>query len=563
MTLHLKLLSFGETVLPAMDITSLNESDLNDPTKDWYLDFRKYAKVKQGISFDGLMPRANKTPYFTFSTYPEDIQFRLTNTKAAFMKQFKTIETDATMKKFLFVFKGDFTTLFGDESIEMELKKCFKEKSKQRKMVLKLIKKELNEDFVKHSCIKKIYDAKYKKEIIEKDSFHVKKELYRLPSVVINNLLHLLKSNTTCVWEITKLSGVNKENTHHLKMTLSTAAELRLRCYAQNNGQVDEDKGHFLPDILVGKGIDKKIFSKQLILRYFLTAIPLVNVMEEARPEEDDVLMSLGDVSGDVDGETLRADDVEEEGKDVLRSLKYANLYEASDLNKAMANILMNDTSAAKECMKRANELSSKINSSPTQMIMYILCNTYIKDDVISKPFFDSLKHQALETDGLDIGVKNTLGNALIQKGDVEEATEVLEKTVDESKDKRKITSLALLKVAYEKGGNEGKLQEIRDEHPEIDVIQSLMNKISDSKENEELVEKMARESQQLKKDLFEAQGVITALRRESEEAERKIEEQADKIMEMKRSADEVSPAHLDAITSYIRSLSMQYTEQE
>ncbi|CAH1793359.1 unnamed protein product, partial [Owenia fusiformis] len=39
MTLHLKLLSFGETVLPAMDITSLNESDLNDPTKDWYLDF--------------------------------------------------------------------------------------------------------------------------------------------------------------------------------------------------------------------------------------------------------------------------------------------------------------------------------------------------------------------------------------------------------------------------------------------------------------------------------------------------------------------------------------------
>ncbi|CAH1793316.1 unnamed protein product [Owenia fusiformis] len=225
MTLHLKFLSFGETVLPAMDIKSLN--DKNDESKDWYLDLRKYVKTKQGISFDGLMPRANKTPYFTCKTnVPGNKDFCLTDTKTAFMKLFNAEGDKAVVKQLLYFFKGDFTTLFGDESIETDLKKCFKE-SPQREKIIQLIVEELEEDFVKHSCVKKIYDAKYKSKLIKKNQIHVKKELYRLPSVVINNLLHLIDNSITCVWDLPENHPkLNSKVIHNLKMTLSTSAEI-------------------------------------------------------------------------------------------------------------------------------------------------------------------------------------------------------------------------------------------------------------------------------------------------------------------------------------------------
>ncbi|CAH1793362.1 unnamed protein product, partial [Owenia fusiformis] len=372
MTLHIKFLSFGETILPAMDIASLNESDKNDD-KDWYFDFRKYTKTKQGISFDGIMPRANKTPYFECQTETESTKFCSINTRAAFEILFKKMNPGKTMEKLLYFFKGDFTTLCGNKSIADKMKKCFMEFS-QRDNILELIEDELNEDFVKHSCIKKIYDAKYNKKLIKKNEIHVKKELYRLPSVVINNLLHLLKSDTTCVWDIKEIEGIDSEVIHNLQMTLSTAAEIRLRSYAKNNGQVDEDKDHLLPDILVGDKIENKddAFSKELILRYFLTAIPLVHAIEEGKHEKKGV-------------------------EEVLKGKPC--LYDPSDLNKAMAYLLMNDINKAKEWMKKANKrlYDGTVEASPTQGILYILCNRHIDDKDMCEEFFKKMTSKVHE----------------------------------------------------------------------------------------------------------------------------------------------------------------------
>ncbi|CAH1803255.1 unnamed protein product, partial [Owenia fusiformis] len=246
MILHLKFLAFGETVLPAMSVPSLNDVDLNDKTKDWYLDLRSYVNTKQGISFDGLMPNANKTPYYIS---PQNNRFRLTNTKAAFIANYCEME-ESDLKRELFFFKGDFTTLYGNKSVEDDLKKAFEENKARRETILKLIKKQLNEDLVKHSCIKKMYDSKYKKELIKKTSLNVKKEIYRLPSVVVNNLLHLMNSNADCIWDIEELEGLERTNIHNLQMILSNALEVRLRCYTENNGQVDEEKGQLLPKLL-------------------------------------------------------------------------------------------------------------------------------------------------------------------------------------------------------------------------------------------------------------------------------------------------------------------------
>ncbi|CAH1802694.1 unnamed protein product [Owenia fusiformis] len=383
MILHLKFLAFGETVLPAMSVPSLNEVDLNDKTKDWYLDLRSYVNTKQGISFDGLMPNANKTPYYIS---PQNYRFRLTNTKAAFIENYCEME-ESDLKRELYFFKGDFTTLYGDKSVEDDLKKAFKENKARRETILKLIKNQLSEDLVKHSCIKKMYD------------------------------------------------------------------ELRLRCYTEGNGQVDEKKGQLLPKLLVKDGIEQSTFSTDLILRYYQTAIPLVYAIEE------------------------------EKSRDTVEKIGQTSLYDPSDLNNAIAYMLMQNPEKAKEHLIKANETCE--SSEPTRLIMHILCNMYIEDDNIIKSFLDNLKPKVIESKNPD--TMNTYGVARQQKGDIGEAIEVLETSVEESP--QDINSLTLLLSAYEEGGETTKKEYILNKHPALAEIHKLRNDLEKANHSLEIAE--------------------------------------------------------------------------
>jgi predicted nucleotidyltransferase len=287
--LHLKVLNLGETILPSMSITSLNDFYSGDPSRMWFFD-----DGPKGFSFDGAMPWASKSPFGR----------KKSQTKEA-LELIKTPEEMAALQSEQVAIKEGYhladvmaTSMFitGDE----ELVKVYNVKVKERLQAPSGEDMWTNGSKRGFECLNETFqDFSINLDWHEAGKvFNVKKELYRFPSLVLNSLTLYYNLDTRNTWDVVEeMQGkqlITEDEAHNLSFVLAVASELRLRSYLGKNEQRERMTG--LPSEIMQPDLAESVAAKagatqldkvfhipnpDIVFRFFMTVLPLQKAMEE------------------------------------------------------------------------------------------------------------------------------------------------------------------------------------------------------------------------------------------------------------------------------------------
>ncbi|XP_078684219.1 uncharacterized protein LOC144917778 [Branchiostoma floridae x Branchiostoma belcheri] len=268
--LHLKVINFGETILPAMAIPSLNDFLSEDPEKDWFFD----SVTPRGFAFDGFMPWASKTPFGRDETKNKP-PVSLIQTPAE-LAEYQHLHIALAEGYHLSDILRRVTYLTGDESLVNEYTIIVNQSVDSSPILSRLSAITILEDSIREINVEPTG------QLVD-----VKKEIYRFPSVAVDVLSIYCGMTIPSVWgmieELHKTQRISHEDAHHLTVLISISAELRLRTYIANGGQTDRlspltemktelDK-HDVDDTFVESVFH--IPESKMLFRYYYTVIPL------------------------------------------------------------------------------------------------------------------------------------------------------------------------------------------------------------------------------------------------------------------------------------------------
>ena len=289
---HMKVINLGETILPSMCITSLNDFYSGDPKRMWFFD-----DGPKGFSFDGDLPWASKCPFGR----------KKTQTKEA-LELIKTPEEMASLQCEQVAIKEGYhladvlatsILITGDE----ELMKMYNTKVKER-----LQAPSYHDIWTNGSKrgFESLSDT-YQRFSVNLDwhkagkVFNVKRELYRFPSLVLNSLALYYNLDARDTWDVVeemkRKQLITESEAHHLSFVLAVASELRLRSYLGKDEQRERITG--LPsdigeldaakNVAANSGLSRMnkvekaihIHNSDIIFRFFMTVLPLQKAIEE------------------------------------------------------------------------------------------------------------------------------------------------------------------------------------------------------------------------------------------------------------------------------------------
>ena len=225
------LINLGETILPSVAISSLN--DYTQKSENWFFD----AHTKRGISFDGMMPHASKSPLGRQPTENKPWTIELIQPTSV-MVNYSTQESDLKNGYHLADILSN--TCFVDGSrenyriFEKAVRKILTEK---RGIDKQEITKMIKDDMQKHSTKLGISST------IDKNSYNVKQFAYRSTTIFISGFAQLLGVKPGSCFEVVRRmyeqEHISEKFSHKLQYAVALACEIRLKTYLDQGYQYD------------------------------------------------------------------------------------------------------------------------------------------------------------------------------------------------------------------------------------------------------------------------------------------------------------------------------------
>ncbi|XP_078621923.1 uncharacterized protein LOC144888060 [Branchiostoma floridae x Branchiostoma japonicum] len=431
--LHLKVLNLGETILPAVGVMSLNDFTSPNPLDDWYHD----SLTPRGFAFDGAMPWASKTPLGREQGVPDDQLKDLILTPS----EMAALQTDphALDWSHLREVLTCVTLIHGDpalvEDYETLLHNILFQQADQSGTTLGMRRATTN-----LPASLQEFKTDLSGMLSAGKLFQVKKEIYRMPSILLSSLGLFFGIKEKSSWEIVQAlrskGVINAEAEHNLKMAVSIATQLRLQTYLSNMGQKDNistlSKASW--ETSDGQKSDKNeakpapdIFgmeSPAILFRFFQTVLPLEECMERLFPRKfiEDKSSTL-----EVKPNTLHPR--------TPIALKREEFYDSSLKNRALVHMRLLQYQDAKACLEKHIAESDKGDALQSRILIGQVLY-HLGDYAGAVTCFQNLADQMTCSRKDRIFITNFLGQAHHQNGDLQGASRCFEEVLEELRKK-------------------------------------------------------------------------------------------------------------------------------